>query len=59
MSSTYQQLVANLDKLKLYQMRDRLEEVSDFVSSNKLSFSDGLLKLCNYEIACNPSLVRI
>lgn len=50
MSSTYQQLVANLDKLKLYQMRDRLEEVSDFVSSNKLSFSDGLLKLCNYEI---------
>lgn len=50
MSSTYQQLVANLDKLKLYQMKDRLEEVSDFVSSNKLSFSDGLLKLCNYEI---------
>ena len=27
-----------------------MSEVTDFVSSNKLSFSDGLLKLCNYEL---------
>ena len=31
-------------------MKEHLEKVSDFVSRNKLSFSDGLLKLCNYEI---------
>lgn len=50
MSSTYQQLNTNLEKLKLMQMKEHLEEVSNFVSQNKLSFSDGLLKLCNYEI---------
>lgn len=50
MSSTYQQLSVSLEKLKLMQMKEHLEEVSDFVSQNKLSFSDGLLKLCNYEI---------
>lgn len=31
-------------------MKKHLEEVSNFVSQNKLSFADGLLKLCNYEI---------
>ena len=50
MSSTYQQLLNSLERLKLMQMKDHLSEVSDFVSQNKLSFSDGLLKLCNYEI---------
>lgn len=50
MSSTYQQLSMSLEKLKLIQMKEHLEEVSNFVSQNKLSFSDGLLKLCNYEI---------
>lgn len=50
MSSTYQQLNLNLEKLKLFQMKEHLDEVSDFVTNNKLSFSDGLLKLCNYEI---------
>ena len=50
MSSTYQQLTNSLEKLKLFQMRNHLDEVSDFVSQNQLSFSDGLLKLCNYEI---------
>lgn len=50
MSSTYQQLNISLEKLKLMQMKEHLEEVSNFVSQNKLSFSDGLLKLCNYEI---------
>jgi len=50
MSSTYQQLSTSLEKLKLIQMKEHLEEVSNFVSQNKLSFSDGLLKLCTYEI---------
>lgn len=50
MSSTYQQLSMSLEKLKLIQMKEHLEEVSNFVSQNKLSFSDGLLKLCTYEI---------
>lgn len=50
MSNTYQQLNISLEKLKLMQMKEHLEEVSNFVSQNKLSFSDGLLKLCNYEI---------
>ena len=50
MSSTYQQLSMSLEKLKLIQMKEHLEEVSNFVSQNKLSFSDVLLKLCTYEI---------
>ena len=50
MSSTYQQLNISLEKLKRMQMKEHLEEVSNFVSQNKLSFSDGLLKLYNYEI---------
>jgi len=31
-------------------MKKYPSEVADFVSSNKLSFSDDLLKLCNYEL---------
>ena len=31
-------------------MKEHLEEISNFVSQNKISFSEGLLKLCNYEI---------
>ena len=50
MSSTHQQLNLNLEKLRLFQMKEHLDEVSDVVTNNKLSFSDGLLKLCNYEI---------
>ena len=50
MSSTFEQLNNSLEKLKVLQMKKYLSEVTDFVSSNKLSFSDGLLKLCNYEL---------
>lgn len=50
MNSTFEQLNNSLEKLKLLQMKKYLSEVTDFVSSNKLSFSDGLLKLCNYEL---------
>ena len=48
MSTTYQQLNTSLDTLKLFQMKEHLEEVSNFVSQNKLSFSDGLLKSGEY-----------
>ncbi|MCR5608071.1 MAG: IS21-like element helper ATPase IstB [Lachnospiraceae bacterium] len=50
MISTYKQLNQNLDELKLYQIKDHLTEVADLVSGNTLSFTDGLLKLTNYEV---------
>lgn len=49
MNSTYQQLCQNLETLKLVQMQLHLNEVADFVSANDLSFSEGLLKLTNFE----------
>ena len=49
MNSTYQQLCQNLETLKLIQMQLHLNEVADFVATNNLSFSEGLLKLTNYE----------
>lgn len=49
MNSTYQQLCRNLKVLKLPQMQMHLSEVADFVSVNQLSFSEGLLKLTNFE----------
>lgn len=50
MSSTYQQLCSNLEQLKLVAMMEHLEEVSDFVTNNSISFTEGLLKLSNYQI---------
>ena len=50
MNSTYVQLTKNLDYLKLHQMNLHLDEVIDFITSNSLSFADGLVKLSNYEI---------
>lgn len=49
MNSTYEQLNSNLEKLNLLQMQLHLNEVADFVTNNGLSFSEGLLKLTNYE----------
>lgn len=49
-NSTYSQLLANLDLLKLAQMKLHLDEVRDFVTANGLSFTEGLLKLSNYEV---------
>ena len=50
MNSSYQQLVQNLEYLKLKQMIDYLGETIDFGMNNQLSFVDTLLKLTNYEI---------
>ena len=49
-NSTYNQLTTNLDLLKLSQMKIHLDEVRDFVTANGLSFTEGLLKLSNYEV---------
>lgn len=49
-NSTYSQLLANLDLLKLAQMKLHLDEVRDFVTTNGLSFTEGLLRLSNYEV---------
>ena len=49
-NSTYNQLTTNLDLLKLSQMKIHLDEVRYFVTANGLSFTEGLLKLSNYEV---------
>lgn len=49
-NSTYNQLTANLELLKLTQMKLHLDEIRDFVTTNGLSFTEGLLKLSSYEV---------
>ncbi len=49
-TTTYQQLVQNLEYLKLKQMVMHLNEVIDFSIHNQMSFMDTLVKLSNYEI---------
>ena len=48
--TNYQQLLKNLEYLKLKQMITHLDEVVDFSVHNQLSFIDTLIKLTNYEI---------
>ncbi|MGN0241171.1 MAG: ATP-binding protein, partial [Candidatus Weimeria sp.] len=49
-NSIYQQLSKNLDTLHLSQMKLHLDEVAEKVSTESLSFTEGLLKLSNYEV---------
>jgi len=49
-TSTYTQLVDNLEYLKLKQMITHLNDVVDFINKNNLSFVDGLIKLTTHEI---------
>lgn len=49
-NTTYKQLCTNMEQLKLTQMVLHLDEVTDFVTSNNLPFTEGLLKLSNYEV---------
>lgn len=49
-NTTYNQLCSNLEQLKLTQMLVHLDEITDFVTSNNLSFTEGLQKLSNYEV---------
>lgn len=48
--TNYQQLLKNLEYLKLKQMITHLDEVVDFSVHNQLPFIDTLIKLTNYEI---------
>ena len=50
MNSTYNQLVKNLEYLKMKQMINHLDEVIDFTTKNNLSFVDALIKLTTHEI---------
>ncbi|QNU65931.1 ATP-binding protein [Ruminiclostridium herbifermentans] len=49
-NSTYKQLCRNMEILGLGQMVIHLDEISNFVTSNNLSFTEGLLRLSNYEV---------
>lgn len=49
-NSIYRQTVQNLEALRLNQMKLHLEEVAADVGTKNLSFSEGLLKLTNYEV---------
>lgn len=50
MTSDYIQLKENLAALKLFEISNRLDDTMDLVSSNNISFTEGLLKLTNIEI---------
>lgn len=50
MNSTYIQLKKNLEYLRLKQMELHLDEVLDFITTNSLSFTEGLVKLTSHEI---------
>ena len=50
MTSSYTQLKENLEYLKLKESSVRLDETLDFIVSNELSFTEGLLKLTNIEV---------
>ena len=49
-NSIYQQTMHNLKVLRLSQMQLHLESIAAKVSTEKLSFTEGLLKLTNYEV---------
>lgn len=48
--TNYQQLLRNLEYLKLKQMSLHLNEIVDFSVKHQMSFIDTLIKLTNYEI---------
>lgn len=56
--TNYQQLLQNLEYLKLKQMSLHLTEVLDFSIQNQLSFVDTLIKLTNYEIDVREQSMR-
>jgi DNA replication protein DnaC len=49
-NSIYQQTEKNLTSLKLKQMNIHLEEIANSVGAGNISFTEGLLKLTNYEL---------
>lgn len=55
----HQQLINNLEQLKLKEIVNKLSETIDFINQNNLSFTQGLLKLTNFEVDYkNASMVK-
>ncbi len=50
MATVHEQLITNLEYLKLKEMKNHLDETINFINKNNLSFVDGLIKLTSYEI---------
>lgn len=50
MITRHEQLINNLNYLKLNEMILNLNETIDFINANSLSFEEGLIKLTGYEI---------
>ena len=50
MGTTYQQLIRNLEYLRLSEMRLHLDEVIDASGRSGMSFAESLIKLTGYEI---------
>ncbi len=50
MITNHEQLIKNLEYLKLKESILKIDEVIDFVTSNELTFTEGMIKLTNYEI---------
>ncbi len=46
----HEKLLENLEYLKMKEMGMHLDETIDFINKNNLSFTEGLIKLTNYEI---------
>ena len=46
----HEKLIENLAYLKMKEMSLHLDETVDFINKNNLSFTEGLIKLTNYEI---------
>ena len=56
MISTYQRLKDNLEYLKLKKASESLDEVIDFITANELSFTEGLLRLKDFDFDFQPSV---
>ena len=50
MITEHEQLLHNLEYLKLPEMALHLNDTVDFINRNELTFEEGLIRLTNYEI---------
>ena len=50
MITTHEQLLSNLEYLKMKEMGMQLNDTINFINANNLSFEEGLMKLTSYEI---------
>jgi len=55
MATVHEQLITNLEYLKLKEMMNHLDDTINFINKNNLSFADGLIKLTSYEIDCKEA----